>query len=248
LLVMWEQLDSGRVTHRFEWVVLVATLLLIPVLIIEFESNSTGWRDFAKAANWAIWAIFVAEMVFILWVAPRRKAALRAHWLDVTVIALTVPFVNGLLASMRLVRLARLIRLFRAGTILTRLLQREKALSSGAAFRFVALITVFVVVVAGSVEAIVETEKIHSTWDGIWWAATTVTTVGYGDAYPTTDGGRIVAIVLMFVGIGFISVLTATIASFFVKSERSPESEEILSALQRVEGELAELRRQLAAI
>jgi hypothetical protein len=135
---VWEQLDSGRVTHRFEWVVLVATLLLIPVLIIEFESNSTGWKEFAIAANWAIWAIFLAEMVFILRVAPRRKAALRAHWLDVTVIVLTVPLVSGLLASMRLVRLARLIRLFRAATILTRLLQREKALSSGTAFRFVA--------------------------------------------------------------------------------------------------------------
>jgi hypothetical protein len=81
---------------------------------------------------------------------------------------------------------------------------------------------------------------------GIWWAVVTVTTVGYGDLAPTTVAGRIVAIVLMFVGIGFLSVLTATIASFFVKSERSPESEEILSALQRVEGELAELRRQLA--
>jgi voltage-gated potassium channel len=244
---VWEQLDSGRVTHRFEWVVLVATLLLIPVLIIEFESNSTGWKEFATAANWAIWAIFVAEMVFILRVAPRPKAALRAHWLDVTVIVLTVPLVNGLLASMRLIRLARLIRLFRAGTILTRMLQREKALTSGAAFRFVALITVFVVVVAGSVEAIVETKDFHhSTWQGIWWAVVTVTTVGYGDLAPTTVAGRIVAIVLMFVGIGFLSVLTATIASFFVKTERSEESDEILAALHRVEGELAELRRQLA--
>jgi len=50
----------------------------------------------------------------------------------------------------------------------------------------------------------------------------------------------------MFVGIGFLSVLTATIASFFVKTERSEESEEILAALQRVEGELADLKRQLA--
>jgi len=232
--------------HRFEWVVLVATLLLIPVLIIEVESKSTVWKEFATAANWAIWAIFVAELVFILRVAPRRKAALRAHWLDVTVIVLTVPLVSGLLASMRLVRLARLIRLFRAGTILTRLLQRERALSSGTAFRFVALITVFVVVVAGSVEAIVDTKDFSSTWDGIWWAVVTVTTVGYGDVTPKTVEGRIVAIVVMFVGIGFLSVLTATIASFFVKTERSEESEEILAALQRVEGELADLKRRLA--
>lgn len=244
---MWEQLDSGRVTHRFEWVVLAATLLLIPVLIIEVESNSTSWKEFATAANWAIWAIFLAEMVFILRVAPRRKAALRAHWLDVAVIVLTVPLASGWLASMRLVRLARLIRLVRAGTLLTRLLQREKALSSGTAFRFVALLTVFVVVVGGSVEAIVETDPKfdHSTWQGIWWAVVTVTTVGYGDLTPTTVEGRIVAIVLMFVGIAFLSVLTAAIASFFVKNERSPESEEILAALQRLEVELAEVKQRL---
>ena len=243
---MWEQVDSGRVTHRFEWVVLVATILLIPVLIIEVEGTSSGWVEFAKAANWAIWAIFLAEMVFILWVAPTRKAALRAHWLDVAVIVLTVPLVSGLLASMRLVRLARLIRLLRASTILTRMLQREKALSSGTAFRFVALITLFVVVVAGSVEAVVESGDVHSTWQGIWWAVVTVTTVGYGDVPITSVPGQIIAIIVMFVGIGFISVLTATVASFFVKTDRGDEFEAMIASLNRLEAEIADLKRQLA--
>jgi hypothetical protein len=53
---VWEQLESGRVTHRFEWVILVATLALIPVLVIEIETTSSAWRDFAFAVNWAIWA------------------------------------------------------------------------------------------------------------------------------------------------------------------------------------------------
>jgi len=243
---VWEQLESGRVTHRFEWVVLLATLLVIPVLIIEVEGTSTAWVELAKAANWAIWAIFLAEMVFILRVAPRRRAALRAHWLDVAVIVLTVPLVSGLLASMRLVRLARLVRLLRASTILTRMLQREKALSSGTAFRFVALVTVFVVVVAGSVEAVVDSGDVHSTWEGIWWAVVTVTTVGYGDIQVKTVPGRIVAIVVMFVGIGFLSVLTASIASLFVKTDRSDEFEAMIDSLNRLEAEMADLKRQLA--
>jgi hypothetical protein len=67
-----------------------------------------------------------------------------------------------------------------------------------------------------------------------------------GDVYPTTVQGRIVAMVVMLVGIGFLSVLTATIASHFVKSERGNETTEIMATLKRVEAELAELRRQLA--
>jgi voltage-gated potassium channel len=59
--------------------------------------------------------------------------------------------------------------------------------------------------------------------DGIWWAVTTVTTVGYGDPEVTTDGGRIIAIGLMFTGIGFVAVLTASAAERFVRSRRAEE-------------------------
>jgi len=70
---VWEQLESGRVTHRYEWVVLVATLAVIPVMVIELETSSSGWRAFAFAVNWLIWAIFVAEMGFILKVPRANK-------------------------------------------------------------------------------------------------------------------------------------------------------------------------------
>jgi voltage-gated potassium channel len=55
----------------------------------------------------------------------------------------------------------------------------------------------------------------NSVWDGIWWAVVTVTTVGYGDIYPHSVAARIVAMLVMLFGIGFLSVLTATIASRF---------------------------------
>jgi voltage-gated potassium channel len=110
----------------------------------------------------------------------------------------------------------------------------------------VAVITVFVVVVSGAVESVVDTGDFYSLWDGIWWAVVTVTTVGYGDIRVTSVQGRILAMVVMLVGIGFLSVLTATIASHFVKTERGAETTEIMATLKRVEAELAELRRQLA--
>ena len=243
---MWQQLDSGRVTHRFEWVILVATLAVIPVMVIELEASSSAWREAAFAANWAIWAIFVAELAFILTVAPRKKAALKAHWLDVLIIVLTSPLFGRFLASLRLVRLARLIRLLRLTAILTRAIRREQALTTGATFRLVALLTLVIVVVSGSVEALVDSGDFPSTWDGIWWAVVTVTTVGYGDQVPTTVAGRTIAMVVMLFGIGFLSVLTATIASRFIKTDRGDETEAILAALKRVEADLAELRLQVS--
>jgi voltage-gated potassium channel len=59
--------------------------------------------------------------------------------------------------------------------------------------------------------------NIHSVWDGIWWAVVTIGTVGYGDRYPVSVGGRIVGLVAIFFGVGMMSLLTATIASIFVE-------------------------------
>ena len=214
-------------------------------MVIELETSSSGWRELAFAANCVIWAIFVAELAFILWVAPRKAAALKAHWLDELIIVMTAPLFGRFLASLRLVRLVRLLRLVRLSAILARAVQRERVVSSGAAFRFIAILTVAAVVVGGSVEALVDTNDFHTTWDGIWWAVVTVTTVGYGDSYPTSVEGRIVAMVVMIVGIGFLSVLTASIASVFVKTDRGEETESILTALADLREEVAELRQQL---
>jgi voltage-gated potassium channel len=221
-------------------------LAIIPVLIIEQDARSSGWRDFATIANWAIWVVFLAELAFVLTVAPRKAAALRAHWLDVAIVVFTVPLFGKFLSSLRLVRLARLLRLLRLSTIVARAIQAERALTSGDAFRLVGLLTIFVVVISGAAQATVDSGDFESIWDGIWWSVVTVTTVGYGDVYPTSVTGRIVAIIVMFVGIGFLSVLTATIASRFVKTERGEETEQVMSALTRIEAELADLKRQLA--
>ncbi len=124
--LVWRHAPDGRVRHAFEPVVIAATLALIPVLIIQSDVESQGWQTFADVANWVIWAILLLELAFILIVAPRKAAALRAHSLDVTIVVLTVPWFGSFLSSLRLARLARLLRLLRLGAILTRLVQRER--------------------------------------------------------------------------------------------------------------------------
>jgi voltage-gated potassium channel len=244
---MWQQAPDGRVTHPFEPIVLAATLALIPVLIIEHDVSSGPWATVAEIANWGIWAIFAGELVFIVAVARRQAAALRAHWLDVAIVLVTVPLYGELLSSLRSVRLYRLLRLVRAGVVIGRALQAERRLTSGNALRLAVLATVFLTVAAGAVQATVDTRDFESFWDGVWWAVVTVTTVGYGDIYPHTVAGRIIAIAVMLLGIGFLAVLTATVASHFVQVDQEQGSQEVLEMLHRIEVELAEMKAQLAA-
>ncbi len=220
---------------------LAATLALIPVMILEADASG-AWHTVAAIGNWLIWAVFALEFAVILVVAPRKVAALRAHWLDVAVVIVTTPLFGQFLSSLRFVRFARLLRLLRVGVIVSRAIQAERRLTTAGTFRLVALMTVFIATIAGAAQATFDAKDFPTIWDGTWWAVVTMTTVGYGDFYPKHVSGQVIGIIVMLVGIGFLSVLTATVASHFVRSERSPEVQEISETLQRIERELAELR------
>jgi voltage-gated potassium channel len=88
---------------------------------------------------------------------------------------------------------------------------------------------------AGGVMTVVDHENYPSIGSGLWWAAQTITTVGYGDSVPLTLAGRLVAVLVMLVGIGFLTVITAAITSTFVsrsRLERAPSDAETATAEQ----------------
>src|ERR1019366_464545 len=88
--------------------------------------------------------------------------------------------------------------------------------------------------------------NIHSYHDALWWAVVTVTTVGYGDRFPITEGGRAVAVVLMLVGIGLIGVLTATVASFFVQEHTDANKDQLQAAHEDLGARLDDIDARLA--
>lgn len=234
---------------------LVLALLVIPVIVIQASDLGEPWDTIAYALDWLIWVGFAAELVFVLTVAPHKRRALRAHWLDATIVIVSFPQLPALLASARLIRLVRLARLARLGLFGARAMQSARLVTTRQGFRFVALSVVVTVIVAGAAITLVNEKEFPSVWDGIWWAITTVTTVGYGDYAPTDTSGRIVAIILMFVGIGFLGVLTATIASRFVEvdtaeAEQKAEEErvDIADAVHGIDERLSRLEEQLAEV
>jgi voltage-gated potassium channel len=119
--------------------------------------------------------------------------------------------------------------------------------------RYAALLVFTVVVGGGVVFVAVEPGQQLSAWDGLWWATETVTTVAYGDIYPTTTLGRIVATVVMVTGIGFVALLTGALAQRFLHGgnggaapETTPGEAEMLRRLGEMSHQIAELQKALA--
>ena len=103
---------------------------------------------------------------------------------------------------------------------------------------------------AGVLMTIVDRHHFPSIGSGLWWAAQTVTTVGYGDHVPTTVAGQLLAALVMLFGIGFLTVITASITSGFVsrpRPERTPTDTESATAeqLRQIDSRLERIEARL---
>jgi voltage-gated potassium channel len=97
----------------------------------------------------------------------------------------------------------------------------SSTLTARRAGQYIAVATLAVTVVSALVMWLLDPESEFSTFGtSLWWAVQTVTTVGYGDVVPTSDLGRVVGIVVMLLGIGFVTVVTASITAIFVENAR----------------------------
>lgn len=119
-----------------------------------------------------------------------------------------------LVKIVRITKVSRFIRLFAFGGKLKK--KFDKFFKTNG-FIYVLYLTVIVIVLGSIGIYFIEKGKTISSFsDAVWWSFVTATTVGYGDISPSTGLGRIVAAILMIVGIGFIGMLTGTIATYFI--------------------------------
>jgi voltage-gated potassium channel len=204
--------------------------------VLEQSNVEEPWDTVATALNWTIWTAFAVELFTMLAVVPDRWRYVRDNPLDVAIVFLTPPFLPPSLQAARVFRVLRLLRLAKTAVVLRRLLSAEGV-------RDAAVLVLVIVLGGGAAFAAVESEQNLSAWDGVWWAVTTVTTVGYGDIGPETDAGRIIAMTVMFVGIGFFALFTAAAADRFIK--RGGDGPGVEEQLAEVNARLDRLERAL---
>ncbi len=185
------------------------------------------------------WGVFALDYVVRVAIARRRGHYIGRHLLDLASVALPV------LRPLRLLRLVALVRAL-----------NRKATNSfhGRVSAYVAASAVLIIFVSALAELDAERghagANVETFGDALWWSATTVTTVGYGDQFPVTSDGRLVAIGLMLAGIALIGVVTASIASWLIASVRDAESDsqdEVRRDIAALHAELAEIKAALRA-
>jgi voltage-gated potassium channel len=210
--------------------------LIYPIAVAtssEVEAN-------LRAANWILWSLFAVDYVVRFTLAPVKLTFVKQNVLDLAVVVLP------LLAPLRVFSGLRALRVLRTLTVISAIAKTQRTSKNIVNPQSVAT-TILVLFVVISVGAALEFQfergaagaNIRSYGDSLWWAVSTVTSVGYGDKYPVTMEGRGIATLLMFVGIGTASLLAAGLTTFFVGQEAQHDTKAILQRLEAIERALA---------
>ncbi|GAA1026302.1 potassium channel family protein [Virgisporangium ochraceum] len=234
----WERRTGGALTVLG---VLFLTAYAVPILSPGLPHT---WHVAAEAAENVTWTALGADFAVRFRLAARRRRFLRTHLFDLIVLALPV------LRPLRALRLVAIVLVMhRRAVSATRL--RLSTYVGGTA-----LLLVFVASLA-----VLDAERrspdanIRSYFDAVWWTMTTLSTVGYGDRYPTTAEGRVMAMVLMVCGVGLLGFITGSLASWFIdrfsdleqkETETRDDVADLLTEVRKLRTELGTVRAELA--
>lgn len=186
--------------------------------------------------------ILIPEFLYRFWKSDDKKKFLWENWTDIIgmIPEVLVGPISGVFRYFRFIRIFKIVGLFKNQIMhFIKFIHKSK-------LDYSVLILLVILISCATALFFIEfgiNDKINSFDDAFWFLMATVTTVGYGDVYPSTETGRIISVILMFTGIGFMSFLTATITSRFVKNTRIDEKFlETHEKLDKLQSEINELK------
>lgn len=197
-------------------IVIILSIYVLGALVIDSFFDLP--KEISNLLNYidnAICLFFFFEFCYRFYHAENKLAFMKWGWID---LLSSIPMIDYLRAG-RLLRLIRLLRIIRAFKSTKHLVTHIFANKAQGAFTSISVIAILLVIF--SAIGILQVENapnsnIKTAEDAIWWAYVTITTVGYGDRFPVTTEGRVIAAILMTAGVGLFGTFTAFVASWFV--------------------------------
>lgn len=210
-------------------------ILALVAVYISLCDLTTGCTDFQIRVDYIITIIFIVDYVVRLFISKNKKDFFKHNIFDLIAI---IPFTSlfkvfRVLKVLKVFKALKILKFARLSAYFARFYKRVKFFFEINGLKYMVFVSLFCIVAGGIAIHFVEEMTV---FDGIWWSFVTATTVGYGDISPTTPAGRVIAAILMIVGIGLIGSLTSTItALFFQRHENASKRDtkgEILKTLQ----------------
>ena len=167
-----------------------------------------------------IYVVFVIDYITRISLSKNKKDFIRNNKIDLISL---IPF-NAIFKSLRILKLNKLLRLGRLvkiSVLFARFKDDSRLFFKTNHFGYVLITTIILIVLGALAMSYLENMDIG---DSIWWSFVTTTSVGYGDIYPTTNLGRIIAVLLMITGLGFVGMLSGTIATYFLAEKKGKNS------------------------
>lgn len=203
-------------------VIVLSIYVLIALLVDTFFKLPIEVSKVLDLVDNCICVFFLFEFCIRFYQADNKLKFMKWGWIDLLSSIPTFDFLRAGRA-LRLIRLLRVLRAFRSTRHLVNHIYKNK---TQGAFTTVSVIAVLMVI--SSAIAILQVEddpnsNIKTAEDAIWWAYVTITTIGYGDKFPVTTEGRIIAAALMTVGVGLFGTFTGFLASWFVREKKQED-------------------------
>lgn len=232
-------LQSEKVTP-FQLALLVLSILVLLALVVDtIAPVNRDVSTIIQALNTIVCILFFADFSIRLWRAESKLEFMKWGWIDLIA---SIPNIDILRVG-RMVRVLRIIRLLRGLRVGHRVVSIILQNRPKSVFASVMLTTILLITFSSIAILIAEPgpeANIKTADDAIWWSVTTITTVGYGDRYPVSTEGRVIAMVLMMSGVGLFGTLSGLVASFFLgnREEETAELKLILARLNELDERL----------
>lgn len=221
-------------------------LSLVTFSVETLPNLSLGTRRLLQIIEAVTVGIFTAEYLLRLLVADRKIRFVTSFFGIVDLLAI-LPFyvATGLdLRSMRAFRLLRLFRIFKLARYSTAVQRFHRALliarEEVVLFFCVTMLLIFLAAVGiHHFENEAQPEVFQSIFHSLWWAVATLTTVGYGDIYPITVGGRIFTFFILLIGLGIVAVPAGLVSAALTKARELEDNEKLVARIAEAESDSA---------
>ena len=228
--------------RRLHWVMVCVALLALPAFYLELTRKSQLFMNIGLGLDAIILVAFAAEFAWMTYLSNQKLTYVLYNWLDLLIIfGAAVSFVG---VEAEWVPIVRLLRLAYVSLLLARVLGSLRHLYSPTAIPYLVGWGAVTLALAGAGFYWLE-PTVNSYSEGLWLAFTTGATVGYGDIVPTTEASRIFAVVMVVLGFTILSVVTASLAAFFVGEDEKVLRRELHKDIKDLRTEVAELRDEI---